>query len=240
MVVVVTFLLMRLSGIECTLEEVHQRRYESQDTIPQIPTTIDITDDKCDFIKTKSDELKERKDGIDTKARTLLTLTSLILGLVSSTTGIASAKSVGTLSIIPLIFLFITIFLLTRYFSIDKNYSVDYSYLLTVTESAKKNLYNEVLECQYYNNLVADFLVDLYRSALRYFVVGMLFIMTLGIWNISFVNNSSISTAKNQVLQSLKVFINNSEHNESVEKEFLNLNSEDNIKSQPKVQPTEP
>lgn len=240
MIIFVTFLLMRLSGIECTLKEVTQRRYESQNAIPQITFTIDITDDKCDFIKTKSNELKDRKDGIDTKARTLLTLTSLILGLVSSTTGIASAKSVGILSIIPLIFLFITIFLLTRYFSIDKNYSVDYSFLLTVTESAKKNLYNEVLECQYYNNLVADFLVDLYRSSLRYFVVGMLFIMTLGIWNISSVNSSSISTAKNQVLQSLKVFINDIEQNKNIEKEIINFHPDDTIKSQSKSQLTEP
>lgn len=240
MIVFVTFLLMKLSGIECTLKEVSQRRYESENTIPQIPSTIDITDDKCDFIKTKSDELKERKNGIDTKARTLLTLTSLILGLVSSTTGIASAKSVGILSIIPLVFLFSTIFLLTRYFSIDKNHSVDYGYLLTDAESAKKNLYNEVLECQHYNNLVADFLVDLYRSSLRYFVVGMLFIMTLGIWNISNVNTSSVSTVKNQVFQSLKVFIAEIRQDKNIEKDMIRFKSDDTIKSQSKDKFIEP
>lgn len=88
--------------------------------------------------------------------------------------------------------------------------------------------------------MVTDFLVDLYRSALRYFVFGMLFIITLGIWNISFINNYSISIPQNQVLQSPKVFIKDSEQDESIEIESVNSDLNNTIKSQPKVQLTEP
>ena len=192
MIPIVTFLLMRLSRIECSLKEVGQRRYDSDNTIPEIPENIEITEDKCSFIETKNDELKERNNRIDTKARTLLTLTSLILGLASSTTGIASAKFVGILAIIPLIFLFLTILLLTVYFGIDTNSVVDYSYLQSEEPSAKKALYNDILKCQYYNELVVCFLLDLYRSALRYFIVGMLCIMSLGIWNIATANINTL------------------------------------------------
>lgn len=191
MIHLVTFILMRISRINCSLKEVRQRRYDSSDTIPKIPDCVELTDEKCSFIKTKNDELKERNNGIDTKARTLLTLTSLILGLASSTTGIASAKFVGIWAIVPLVFLFLTIFLLTVYFGIDTNHVVDYGYLQSKEASAKKTLYNDILKCQYYNELVGCFLLDLYRSALRYFTVGMLCIMALGIWNIV-VTNSNI------------------------------------------------
>lgn len=190
MIHLVTFILMRISGINCCLKEVRQRSYDSSDTIPKIPYCVELTDEKCSFIETKNDELKERNNGIDAKARTLLTLTSLILGLASSTTGIASAKFVGIWAIVPLVFLFLTIFLLTVYFGIDTNHVVDYDYLQSAETSAKKTLYNDILKCQYCNELVGCFLLDLYRSALRYFTVGMLCIMLLGIWNIVITNSN--------------------------------------------------
>lgn len=216
MIPILTFILMRISRIECSFEEVRQRRYNSQNPIPNIPDYIELTNDKCSFIENKNEEIKERNNRIDAKAKTLLTLTSLILGLTSSATGIASVKIVGIWAIIPLFFLFLAIFLLTVYFGIDTNHVVDYSYLQSKDTSALKALYNDILKCQYYNELAGCFLLDLYRSALRYFIVGMLCIMSLGIGNILITDNAIQNYYRNFV--SLPSVLNLQFNKKSLEK----------------------
>ncbi|WP_414528445.1 hypothetical protein [Nodularia chucula] len=180
----IKWVLMRLVIIECTLSEVKNRQYESTKEVDLISAEIEITEDKIDFLKYKNDETKERRVAVDTKARTLLTLTSILLGLVSSTTSIASAKSIGKLAIFPIILLFFTIYLLTVYFGVERSQTVDYSYIFLEPKYAKKELCNDMLKSQDYNERVTDFMLDLYRAALRYFSLGMLCIMILGIWNI--------------------------------------------------------
>jgi hypothetical protein len=189
---------MRLSAIECTICEVQQRQYKSNDKLVLPSEEIDISDDKIDFLKDKNKEVKERRDRVDTKARTLLTLTSLLLGLISSATSIASAKAIGVWSILPLSLLFLTIFLLTVYFGIDRSQTTDYSYIFSDSESAKRTLCDDLLVSQDYNERVTNFMLDLYRSALRYFSLAMLFIMVLGVWNI-------VSTDSNWIVNKDKI-----------------------------------
>ncbi|MBD2207451.1 hypothetical protein H6G33_34460 [Calothrix sp. FACHB-1219] len=180
----ITYVLMRLVHIECTLSEVQNKQYNSNKDVVLISAEIEINDDKVDFLKNKNTEVKERRLAIDAKARTLLTLTSILLGLVSSTTSLASAKSVGILAIFPIVLLFLTIYLLTVYFGVERGQTVDYEYLFLDTKIAKKILCNDMLKCQDYNERVTNFMIDLYRSALRYFSFGMLCIMIIGIGNI--------------------------------------------------------
>ncbi len=183
---------MRISLIECTLSEVQQRAYKSERKLKLICLfdETNICDQKIDFLKEKNKEVKDRRDKVDTKARTLLTLTSLLLGLISSTTSIVSIKSIGFCSIFPLTLLFLTIFLLTIYFGIDNTQTTDYSYIFldSKSDSTKKMLCNDLLEAQDYNHRATNFMIDLYRAALRYFSLAMLFIMVLGIGNIIFTN----------------------------------------------------
>jgi hypothetical protein len=178
------WVLMRFSCIDCTLLEVRQRQYQSESELVFPSTEVKICDGKIDFLKDKTKEVKDRRDRVDTKARTLLTLTSLLLGLISSATSIASAKSIGFWSIVPLTLLFSTIFLLTVYFGVNRNQTTDYSYIFSDLESAKRELCNDLIRSQDYNERVTNFMLDLYRSALRYFSLAMLFIMILGIGNI--------------------------------------------------------
>ncbi len=195
--VYITWLLMRLSVIECTLAEVQQRQYQSKSELALPSEEINISDDKIDFLKDKNKEVKERRDRVDTKARTLLTLTSLLLGLSSSATSIASAKAIGIWSVLPLTFLFLTIFLLTVYFGVDRSQTTDYSYIFSNSEVAKRMLCNDLLISQDYNERVTNFMLDLYRAALRYFSVSMLCIMVLGIWNIVDTNSNWIVNKNN-------------------------------------------
>ncbi|MBD2695189.1 hypothetical protein [Anabaena catenula] len=187
-----TWLLMRLSWIECTCSEVQQRQYQSKEELVLPSEKIDISDVKIDFLKDKTKEVKDRRDGVDTKARTLLSLTSLLLGVISSATSIASANSIGILSILPLTLLFFTIFLLTVYFGIDRSQTTDYSYIFSDSESFNKMLCNDLLSAQDYNERVTNFMLDLYRSALRYFTLAMLCIMVFGIWNVISIDSSQI------------------------------------------------
>lgn len=186
---------MRISWIDCTLLEVRQRHYQSKDTLVVPSKEIKICDKKIDFLKNKNQEFKDRRDRVDTKARTLLTLTSLLLGLISSATSITSAKSIGLWSILPLALLFSTIFLLTVYFGVDRSQTTDYSYIFSDvdSESAKRDLCNDLISAQNYNERVTDFMLDLYRAALRYFSIAMLFIMFLGIGNIILTDSSWIN-----------------------------------------------
>ncbi|MEM8610773.1 MAG: hypothetical protein AAGF93_02060 [Cyanobacteria bacterium P01_H01_bin.105] len=193
--VFLTWTLMRFSWIDCTLSEVRQRHYRSKDVLTIPSKEIKICDKKIDFLKDKNQEVKDRRDRVDTKARTLLTLTSLLLGLISSATSITSAKSIGLWSILPLVLLFSTIFLLTVYFGVDRSQATDYSYIFSDidSESAKRDLCNDLISAQNYNERVTDFMLDLYRAALRYFSIAMLFIMLLGIGNIIFTDSSWIN-----------------------------------------------
>ncbi len=209
-----TWMLMLISGIECSFSEIQKRQYQSKDQLMLIPQDeiiitsknelgskkIKVSDKKIDFLKDKNKEGKERRDRVDAKARTLLTLTSLLLGLVSSATSITSAKSIGLYSIIPLTLLFTTVFLLTIYFGIDTRQTIDYSFIFldSNSESVKVDLCNDLLIVQDYNERVTNFLLDLYRSALRYFSLGMLCIMILGIGNI-FLSDSSWIIHKEEV-----------------------------------------
>ncbi|MBL1203743.1 MAG: hypothetical protein FWK04_32930, partial [Nostoc sp. GBBB01] len=162
----ITYVLMRLVNIECTLSEVKNKQYNSNKKVVLIAAEIEINDDKVAFLKNKNNDVKERRSSVDTKARTLLTLTSILLGLVSSTTSLASAKSVGILAILPIILLFLTIYLLTIYFGIERVQTLNYDYLFLDARLAKKILCNDMLKCQDYNERVTDFMLDLYRSAL--------------------------------------------------------------------------
>ena len=120
---------MRVSWVDCSPDEVQQRQYQSEGELSLLSEKVNVCDKKIDFLKEKNKEVKDRRDRVDTKARNLLTLTSLLLGLISSATSIASPKSIGFWSIIPLILLFFTVFILTVYFGVDKSQTIDYSYI---------------------------------------------------------------------------------------------------------------
>jgi hypothetical protein len=189
-----TWILMRLSCINCTLLEVKQRRYQSKSELVFPAEVVKICDNKIGFLKDKNKEVKDRRDRVDTKVRTLLTLTSLLLGLISSATSIASAKSIGFWSILPFTLLFFTVFLLTVYLGVDRNETTDNSYIFSDLESAKRELCNDLIRSQDYNNHVTDFMLDLYRSALQYFSLAMLFIWILGIGNTLSTDSSWINS----------------------------------------------
>ncbi len=176
----ITWILMCFSLIDYSLSEVKNKKCESQE-VNLIPEEIEISEEKIDFLKYKNSEIKERRDSVDKKANTLLTLTAILLSLSSTITGITPVKSVGIWAIPPIILLFFTIFLLTVYFGIKRNMTVDYNYLST---GSKLELCNGMLQSQHYNECVTNFMVDLYRSALRYFTTVLLYIMILGICNI--------------------------------------------------------
>lgn len=89
--------------------------------------------------------------------------------------------------------------------------TTDYSYIFSNSEVAKKMLCNDLLISQDYNERVTNFMLDLYRAALRYFSVSMLCIMVLGIWNIVYTNSNWIvnkdkiqSFIKQEILDSEK------------------------------------
>lgn len=173
--------LMRLSLIECKFQEVYNKRYQSEVQSLDLSQSENFCEDTLNFIKEKNKEVNDRRDKIDTKARTLLTLTSLLLGLISN---LASPKTIGIVSVLPLVFLFFTIFLLIQYFGIEFFLTTDYSCILSDSTLDKRKLGEDIIRSSNYNQSVTNFFVDLYRSALRYFFLATLLIMILGIWNI--------------------------------------------------------
>jgi hypothetical protein len=176
---IVVWALMRVALIDCTFEEVIERRYQVERRTVFVCGASGDLERKIKFLENKQIESKERRKRVDDKSRTLLTLTALLLGLISSATGIASPKNIGIWSIVPLILLFITIFLTTIYFSVDYGMTTDYGYVLSMSDTADIELCNDLLMCNQYNEKVSDFMVDLYRAALRYFFLAMLSIFTI-------------------------------------------------------------
>jgi hypothetical protein len=79
---IVVWALMRVALIDCTFEEVVEGRYQiERQTVFECGASGDL-EKKIKFLENKQTESKERRKRVDDKARTLLTLTALLLGLV--------------------------------------------------------------------------------------------------------------------------------------------------------------
>jgi hypothetical protein len=180
-----TWVLIQFSQVVCcTKEDVQKKMYAPNKTV-ELPTEYKVCQEKINFLLEKGKEAKDRRDKVDEKARNLLTLTSVLLGFISSASAVASVKAISLFSILSYVLLFITIFLLTFYFGKDTRQVIDNSYVYgdLDQESSKRELCNDLIRSQNYNDSVTDFMVDLYRTALRYFSLAMLCIILLGIWS---------------------------------------------------------
>jgi hypothetical protein len=160
---------LRIVGIECSLEEVKRRRYNS--STPLTPATQSITEASSDLLDLAKDLYKtedERTALIFEKGRTLLTLSGLLFPLLVVVFNLFGPMQWG---LIPLSLLLFTLYLLTELLAVNARSRPKLSNALVHLCDSKQRarLVDDYQTAREYNVRCNEFLVDLFRAARRFF-----------------------------------------------------------------------
>ena len=177
----VVWILLRCCGITCSRAEVDRRSYFAPDTFQPLVLPPQIsTDAAVDLAKTLYEEESRRARGVDEKAKTLLTATSVLFTLVGGLTALIAGHQTAHFRIaisIALALLFVTVVLLVSvYFGVN---TFTRPALTSEMVAKLEHGHREALLQDYYrsikeNRAVHNFLVDSYRAARRSFLCALL------------------------------------------------------------------
>ena len=171
---IVSWLLLRLLGIECELMEVVRRRY----TIGYAPLDLSTANEErlklvAESIGAASASEGERRSAVDDKVKALLTLTTLVL---TATIAFSPKLPWPWLALIPLSLFLVTLLLLTVYLGVGSHAlpSLSQADVAAPTNADVLRLQiAEMQEAMVHNESSTDFLVDVFRAAHRAFAVAM-------------------------------------------------------------------
>lgn len=204
---VVTWLewrLLRLFFIDCMLEEVRERRYidaqkeaEGAAILPGMKDVED-SDDFLDLAKEVFDQSEKRKATIDDKCKTVLTISSISMAII---TALLPQLPLPYLGIIPLLFIFASAFLVLVHLNVSRfRYpKLDAEYADLDAATRKKRRITGYLNDARWNESVIDFHVDVYRASNRSLRLGLLILLLLAI-----VGSIFGSTSEERAIQMLR------------------------------------
>jgi hypothetical protein len=164
-----------LCGIECTYEEVKARRYKRALDLPTL-AGVAISDTLSGAADAEVANADSRRKVIDDKARMLLTLVAL---LIPVTAALASRLELAWLVLLPLgCFLFAAL-VLVGYLGIGAGMTPRLSAdeAAAAEEDLKRQLVTDAFQSARYNEQCTNFLVDVYRAALRSLMAGLLLVV---------------------------------------------------------------
>lgn len=174
--------LLRIFRVRCSREEVDNRAYaDSGDSELKLPHPIDemALDLVLDEARASYEQQQRRLATIDEKVRTLLSLTSVMLPLAIAFLSSAPPYAI----IVPILFLLSTSVLLSDCLGVTKFNLVNTPECRTESnvEDLKRSLVGSYYLCSVKNHLVVDYRVDVFRAALRSFLVALLTIGAIAI-----------------------------------------------------------
>ena len=165
--------ILRAFLIRCTREEVRQRRYvhEGQEQPPGI-LSLRGSDELLDLAKDIYGQTEKRKATIDDKCKTVMTVSSISLPLISAILPRLPSPALG---VIPLFFVFLAAFLVLVQLNVgSSSYPVlDAGLAGLETEPQKKRLIASYLASARFNDRCTDFNVDVFRAARRSLLLGL-------------------------------------------------------------------
>lgn len=183
---VVTWLewrLLRLFFIDCSLEEVRERRYiAAPNGAAVVPGMMDVedSDDFLGLAKEVFDQSEKRKATIDDKCKTVLTISSISMAIITS---LLPRLPLPYLGIIPLLFIFASAFLVLVHLNVSRfRYpKLDAEYARLDASTRKKRRIIDYLKDACWNESVIDFHVDVYRASNRALRLGLLILLLLAV-----------------------------------------------------------
>jgi Collagen triple helix repeat (20 copies) len=201
---VVTWLewrLLRLFFIDCSLEEVRERRYIAAPNGAAVaPGMMDVedSDDFLSLAKEVFDQSEKRKATIDDKCKTVLTISSISMAII---TALLPRLPLPYLGIIPLFFIFASAFLVLVHLNVSRfRYpKLDAEYARLDATTRKKRRITDYLKDTRWNESVIDFHVDVYRASNRSLRLGLFILLLLAV-----VGSIFGSTSEERAIQLLR------------------------------------
>jgi hypothetical protein len=170
----VEWAILRAFFIRCTREEVRERRYvhAGQEQPPGL-LSLRGNDELLDLAKDIYGRTEKRKATIDDKCKTIMTVSSISLPLISAILPRLSSPALG---IIPLLFVFLAAFLVMVQLNVGSSSypELDAGLAGLEPEPLKKRLIAGYLASARFNDCCTDFNVDVFRAARRSLLLGLL------------------------------------------------------------------
>lgn len=171
------FSTLRIAGIQCSFAEVAKGRYAHPGNAwPVLTNTKDLDENKAkvvdEYIDALEADAKTRYDRLDSKLRTLLATNALAFGLVGGFS--LAAKPVFWMVAVPLI---VSAILAFRALGIHnfQTLSLCDGEIAAEEPELRETIVRGRIGSLNANGSVIDFMVDCFRGAHRYFIVGLLF-----------------------------------------------------------------
>lgn len=165
--------ILRAFFIQCTRDEVQQRRYvhERQEQ-PVGILSLKGGEELLALAKDIYGQTEKRKATIDDKCRTIMTISSISLPLISAILPRLSSPALG---IVPLFFVFIAAFLVLVQLNVGSSSypTLDAELAGLEPELQRKRLITSYLASARFNDCCTDFNVDVFRAARRSLLVGL-------------------------------------------------------------------
>lgn len=165
--------ILRVFFIDCTSEEVRQRRYshDVQEPLPGL-LTLQGSDELLDLAKGIYGQTEKRKATIDDKCKTIMTVSSISLPLISAILPQLPSPALG---VVPLLFVFLAAFLVLVQLNVGSSSypSLDTNLAGLEPEPQKKSLIASYLVSARFNDCCTDFNVDVFRAARRSLILGL-------------------------------------------------------------------
>jgi len=179
----ITFLSLHIYASEISWNEIKKGKIKSpkQDGL-KLDGAIEL-DLLLSEVKCRLAEAENRRNSTADKCKSLVTLSSLVLaasGIVVSKTNLDSTWTQLILVLAALSLLHVVV-LISMHFAVgtDKNTTIDQHDASLSGDDLRKSLINSYLKCQADRNDRVNFLVELYKGARFYFLLGLTLIIAL-------------------------------------------------------------
>jgi len=195
------WLLLRLFFIDCSLEEVRERRYIAAPNEAAVAPGMMDVEDSNDFLslaKEVFDQSEKRRATIDDKCKTVLTISSISMAIIAA---LLPRLPLPYLGIIPLIFIFASAFLVLVHLNVSRfRYpKLDAEHARLDAATRRRRRIADYLKDARWNDSVINFHVDVYRASNRALRLGLLILMLLAV-----VGGIVGSTTEERVIQMLR------------------------------------
>jgi hypothetical protein len=197
-----TWLLLRLFFIDLTFKELENRRYDNyrEEIKHEINSNdVDLLAAILNELRLAYERVSDRKQTIDRKIKSLLTITTILIPLI---TAFLAPWPISLVGIAAIVFSLISIIFSMIYLGINKSTEplIETNHSEASMLSVQLALIKDYRVSNSNNKGVVDFLADMYKAARRAFLVALLFLVAnviLGISNFDFNLNISQTRQSN-------------------------------------------
>lgn len=181
--ILITFLSLHIYASEISWDEIKKGKIKSPQHVDLKLDAAEDLDLLLSEVKCRLTEEEDRRNSTTDKCKSLVTLSSLVLaasGIVVSKANLDSTWAQVVLVLAALSLLHVVV-LISMHFAVgaDMQPTIDQHDATLSSDDLRKSLINTYLKCQADRNDRVNFLVELYKGARFYFLLGLTLIIAL-------------------------------------------------------------